>query len=561
MNRIFSVALLLVLFACGQSPETVQSPKPREAALPVDTLYHNGTIWTGLSGNSDAEMLATTADKIVYVGDGSGVQFEAKQTVDLQGRFMSAGFIDNHVHFIDGGAGLASVDLRDADTREEFVRRIGDYSKTLPAGRWVLYGNWDHELWGGELPTRHWIDQVTGDTPVFVMRLDWHMGLANSAALKLAGINKDSKAPADGEIVRDADGEPSGILKDGAMNAVLDVIPERTDDEFMAAFNAAQAHALSLGVVQVHAMPANPKDRTLLPALQKVQAAGAFKLRVYAMSPIEYWEELAATVASEGTSAGKLRWGGVKGFVDGALGSSTAWFYEPYLDQPENSGFPLTEPETLDVQIAGADTAGLKLNIHAIGDRAIDVLIADFRNTGGHATLAHRFRIEHFQHPTEQAIVQAARSGIIAAMQPYHAIDDGRWAGKRIGAARSQTTYAFRSILDAGGLLSFGSDWPVAPLSPLDGIYAAVTRSTIDGANPNGWQPQQKISVTEALRAYTSVNAYAGFEENQTGTLEVGKRADLVILSADPRKVAPEAIRDIEVLKTVIDGDVVFERD
>jgi predicted amidohydrolase YtcJ len=561
MNRFLSVVLLFALFACGQSPETAQSPKQSNAALFVDTLYHNGVIWTGLSGGRDAQMLATKDDKIVYVGDGADVEIKADKMVDLQGQFMSAGFIDNHVHFIDGGAGLASVDLRDADTREEFVRRIGNYSKTLPAGRWVLYGNWDHELWGGELPTRHWIDQVTGDTPVFVMRLDWHMGLANSAALKLAGIDKDSKAPADGEIVRDAEGEPSGILKDGAMDAVLSVIPARTDDEFMAAFEAAQAHALSLGVVQVHAMPANPKDRTLLPALQKVQDAGAFKLRVYAMTPIEYWEELATKIASEGTSAGKLRWGGVKGFVDGALGSSTAWFYDPYTDQPDNVGFPLTEPEKLGAQLAGADTAGLKLNIHAIGDRAIDELIAGFRATGGHATLAHRFRIEHFQHPSKQAITLAARSGIIAAMQPYHAIDDGRWAEKRIGATRSQTTYAFRSILDAGGLLSFGSDWPVAPLSPLEGIYAAVTRRTIDGANPDGWQPQQKISVTEALRAYTSVNAFAGFEENQTGTLEVGKRADLVILSADPRKVATEAIREIDVLKTVIDGDVVFERD
>ncbi|GHA01127.1 amidohydrolase [Arenicella chitinivorans] len=562
MSRFLTLALLFVLVACEQGQQTSSSiNKPNNDVLPVDTLYHNGTIWTGLSGAGDAQMLATKAGKIVYVGDGSGVQFKATRSVDLKGQFMSPGFIDNHVHFIDGGAGLASVDLRDANTREEFVRRIGDYSQTLPEGRWVLYGNWDHELWGGELPTRHWIDAVTGDTPVFVMRLDWHMGLANSAALKLAGIDKNSTAPADGEIVRDAEGEPSGVLKDGAMNAVLDVIPARTDDEFLAAFVAAQNHALSLGVVQVHAMPANPKERTLLPALQKVQAAGAFKMRVYAMSPIEYWEELAAKIATEGTHKGKLRWGGVKGFVDGALGSSTAWFYDPYDDQPSNSGFPLTQPERLRALITAADDAGLKLNIHAIGDRAIDELITAFRETGGHATLAHRFRIEHFQHPSEQAIALAARSGIIAAMQPYHAIDDGRWAEKRIGEARSKTTYAFRSILDSGGLLSFGSDWPVAPLSPIEGIYAAVTRQTTDGAKPAGWQPQQKITVTEALRAYTSVNAYAGFEENQAGTLEVGKRADLVILSDDPRKVAPDAIRTIEVVTTIVDGDVVYEHE
>lgn len=557
MRLLVIVLLSAIVSGCSQNQDKAATLSSMRS---VDTLYYNGTIWSGLDGMPDASMLATKDGKIVYVGDGQGVNFDAALEQDLGGHFMMPGFIDNHVHFIDGGAGLASVNLRDASTPDEFVRRIDNYASSLPAGRWVLNGNWDHQLWGGELPTRQWIDEVTGDTPVFVMRIDWHMGLANSAALKLAGIDAQSVSPDDGEIVRDTNGDPTGILKDGAMNAVLQVIPERTDEETLAAINAAQQHALSLGLVEVHAMPATPTDRTLLKSFRLANKAGELKMRVYVMTPLEFWQEARDDIAINGRQQGKLRWGGMKSFVDGALGSATAWFHEPYTDNPESSGFPLTPPEKLKQQIQSADAAGLRLGIHAIGDRAIDAVIKEMQATAGKSILAHRFRIEHFQHPSNAAIAAAAQSGIIAAMQPYHAIDDGRWAEKRIGAERIKTTYAFRTILDNDGLLSFGSDWPVAPLSPMEGVYAAVTRRTIDGANPDGWQPQEKITPVEALTAYTSVNAYAGFEENQTGTLEPGKRADLVILSNDPRHIDPVKIRDITVLATIIDGEAVYRR-
>lgn len=550
MKTIAPVFALLLLSACGDNDAA--------PGIAADALYTNGVIWTGVMDAPDANVMAIKDGVISYVGDGAAVRIVAKETIDLEGRFLMPGFIDSHVHFLDGGAGLASVDLRDAKTREEFVARIVQYAASLPAGRWVLNGNWDHEWWGGELPRKEWIDEATGDTPVFVNRLDGHMALANSAALKLAGIDATTATPEGGEIVRDANGEPTGILKDNAMDAVFAAIPAMSSEEKLGAFELAQAHALSLGLTEVHAVSNGPVDATMLDAFRLAHERGLMKIRIYALTPINDWRKARDLVATDGKGDDVLRWGGLKGFVDGALGSATAWFYEPFTDKPESSGFPLVDPETLKTLISDADAAGLKIAVHAIGDRAIDVLIDDMRAVAGADIRSRRFRIEHFQHPTRAAIHNAAESGIIASMQPYHAIDDGRWAEKRIGPERVKTTYAFRSILDAGVYLSFGSDWPVAPLSPIEGVYAAVTRRTIDGLNPDGWQPQEKITVDEALRAYTAANAYAGFEEDRAGTLEPGKRADFVLLSDDPRKVDPVDIQNITVLETFIEGESVF---
>jgi predicted amidohydrolase YtcJ len=520
----------------------------------------NGVIWTGVTDARDASVMAVKDGIVAYVGDGQDVRIAANATVDLGGRFVMPGFIDNHVHFLDGGAGLASVDLRDAATPEEFTKRIVEYASTLPQGRWVLNGNWDHEWWGGELPRKEWIDAATADTPVFIHRLDGHMALANSAALKLAGVDADTATPVGGEIVRDASGEPTGILKDNAMDLVFAAIPSMSAEEKLAAFELAQSHALSLGLTTVHAVTNGPMDAAMLDAFRLAHERGLMKIRVYALTPIDSWESTRALVAKEGYGDDLLRWGALKGFVDGSLGSTTAWFYEPFTDVPETSGFPLGDPDTLKAIMAEADAAGLKLAIHAIGDKAIDVLIENMRAVAGTDINSRRYRIEHFQHPSSSAIEKAAESGIIASMQPYHAIDDGRWAEKRIGPERIKTTYAFRSILDAGVVLSFGSDWPVAPLSPIEGVYAAVTRRTIDGLNPDGWQPQEKITVEEALSAYTVANAYSGFEEDRAGTLEAGKRADFVMLSDDPRTIDPAEIRNIEVIETVIGGSPVFQR-
>ena len=551
--KILAVSLfILLLTACDSEP-----PADRQLTQ-ADVLILNATIWTGNIKAPAATTLAIDGGDIVYVGDADGSSFDAKQTVDLDGRFLMPGFIDNHVHFLEGGFGLASVDLRDADTPEEFTLRIVEYAKTRKTGQWVLNGNWDHTLWGGELPHREWIDEGTGDTPVLIFRIDGHMALANSAALKLAGINADTPTPEGGEIVRDSNGEPTGILKDVAAFMVQAVVPDASDDELLRAFELAQNHALSLGLTQVHAMTASATETNMLGAFVLARDRGALKLRANVFTPLESWQTARDMVAANGRGDELLRWGGVKGLTDGALGSATAWFHEPFSDDANNSGFPLIAPEKLLMLLKDADQAGLKLAIHAIGDKAIDNLIDGFEKTAGDQIAGRRYRIEHFQHPTSDAIQRLGKLGIIAAAHPYHAIDDGRWAEEKIGAERIKTTYAFRTILDAGGILSFGSDWPVAPLAPLAGVYAAVTRQTIDGKNSQGWQPQEKITVEEALTAYTVNNAYAGFEEDRAGTLAVGKRADLVVLSADPRRVPPEQINELKVMATVIGGEVLF---
>lgn len=557
MKRKLVLLLAFVVSACGSESST-QKSSPTSNPDQADTLYINGVIWTGSMSAGDAAVLAVTDGTISYVGTDGDSGIVADETVDLQGRFVMPGFVDNHVHFLEGGTALASVDLRDAATPDEFSKRIVDYANILPAGRWVLTGNWDHELWGGELPRRDWIDSETADTPVFVIRLDGHMALANSAALAIADITASTAAPVGGEIVRDEAGEPTGILKGNALNLVFSVIPQPGDDEVLDTFRLAQDHALSLGLTKVHAVSANETETNMLNAFRLADERGVMMIRAYVSTPIEHWQVTRDVVAASGNGNERLRWGGIKGFVDGSLGATTAWFYEPYVDAPDTSGLPLVEPEKLKTLLSDADAGGLRISIHAIGDRAIDALIANMRDIAGDDIASKRYRIEHFQHPSLAAIHAAAESGIIAAMQPYHAIDDGRWAEERIGPERIRTTYAFRTILDAGVNLTFGSDWPVAPLSPLEGVYAAVTRRTTDGANPGGWLPEQKITVEEALTAYTTANAYAGFEEDVAGTLEAGKRADFVVLTADPRAVDPVEIRDIRVLATVIDGDVVY---
>ena len=557
MKNAFLLLLVFAISACGSDNKLPNDKRP-VITQRADTLYVNGVIWTGSDSIGDASVMAVTDGMISYVGAENTSSIIPAETIDLQGRYVMPGFIDNHVHFLEGGAALASVDLRDADSPDVFAQRIVDYSTTLPAGRWILNGNWDHELWGGELPHRQWIDEETSDTPVFVIRLDGHMGLANSAALQTAGITPETVAPPGGEIVRDEFGAPTGILKGNALNLVFSVIPKPSDQEILEVFELAQSHALSLGLVQIHAVTANETETTMLEAFRLAKDRGVLKIRAFVSTPIEHWKDTRDVVLKDGNGDGLLSWGGVKGFVDGSLGATTAWFHEPYLDAPDSTGGPLTDPVTLQGMLSGADAAGLRVAVHAIGDRAIDDLIVRLRDIAGDRIIDRRYRIEHFQHPSRTAIQSAAEYGIVASMQPYHAIDDGRWAEERIGSERIETTYAFRTILDAGVRLTFGSDWPVAPLSPLDGVYAAVTRRTTDGRNPDGWRPSQRISVEEALTAYTAANSFANFEEAVAGTLEIGKRADFVVLTEDPRLVDPTTIPRIDVLATVIGGEEVY---
>lgn len=550
MRHIFilTIALLsLILSGCN---------KASAPSVEADTIYFNGVVWSSHEQDHTFDAIAFRGDRIVYVGnDPDRVVADAR--VDLAGRFVMPGIIDSHTHFLEGGAGLLSVDLRDAATKEQFISRLVNAADGSP-GRWILNGNWDHTLWGGELPHRDWLDADTVDTPIFVMRIDGHMGFANSHALALAGIDERTPDPIGGEIVRDASGRPTGVLKDKAVSMIVEAIPSPTEEELLDYLTAAQSHALSYGMTEVHVMPGFADESRTLQTFQTAHQRGLLKIRVRLYSPISQWQQVAERVAREGRGDALLRWEGVKLFTDGALGSSTAWFHEPYSDDPKNTGFPIISMEELKQSLQGAHAAGLPMALHAIGDRAIDSLLDAVETLDGWSAETARTRIEHFQHPTQAAIDRAARLGIILSVQPYHAVDDGRWAEAKIGASRASTTYPFKGILAAGGLMAFGSDWPVAPLSPFLGMQAAVTRQTIDGANPEGWYPLQKVSVEQALKAYTAVPAYAVGDESSGGALAVGKRADVAILDDDPRRIAPETLRDVTVWQTIINGEVVY---
>ncbi|HEY8468788.1 MAG TPA: amidohydrolase [Longimicrobiales bacterium] len=530
---------------------------------PAELVLTGGVVWTGVPGAAPASALAIREGRVLHVGTDAEVERfigPATRRIDLRGRLVVPGFQDDHTHFMSGGFQLASVDLRDAATPSEFARRIGEFARTLPPGRWITGGDWDHELWdGAPLPRREWIDSLTPNHPVFVSRLDGHMALANTRALELAGITRETADPAGGTIVRDPrTGQPTGVLKDEAMSLVSRVIPEPSAEERDEAFDRAQAHALARGVTMIHDMGSWADLETY----RRARRDGRLRIRIYAFVPLSTWERLHDYVTREGRGDSRLRWGGLKGFVDGSLGSTTAWFYSPYDDAPHTAGLIVTDTAQLRDWVYRADAVGLHVAVHAIGDRANDWLLDVFESAiQRNGPRDRRFRIEHAQHLTPEAIRRFAALGVLPSMQPYHAIDDGRWARKRIGPERIRTTYAFRSLLDADAHLMFGSDWTVAPIDPLLGIYAAVTRRTIDGANPDGWVPEQKITVEEALRAYTAANAYGAFMEKELGTLEPGKRGDLVVLSENILEIDPARIPEVKVDFTVIEGSVVYERE
>jgi predicted amidohydrolase YtcJ len=524
------------------------------ASSTLDAAYVNARIWTGTPGAPLATALGTVADRIVALDDGPVRQLIGKRTrvVDLQGAFVVPGFIDAHTHFLAAAATLVPPDLRTAKTREEFARRVGDAARQLKGREWVTGGSWDAELWGGELPTHEWIDAVTPRTPVAVYRLDLHMLLLNSVAMRLAGIDRNTPDPDGGKIVRDANGEPTGIVIDAAKALVERVIPPLTEAALEKQLTDGIAFGLKYGVTQTHAMGL---DWVMHEALLRLRAKGETGMRFYSYVPLADWEKLDAIVRRQGRGDEWVRWGGLKAMSDGSLGSRTALFHEHYDDAPATRGLTVTPPASLREWLTQADRRGLQVAVHAIGDAANDDtldLFADVARSNGQRD--RRFRIEHAQHLSPAAIPRFAKQKVIASVQPYHAIDDGRWAINRVGAERLKGTYAFKSLIDAGASVSFGSDWPVAPVNPMTGIAAAVLRQTIDGANPNGWMPEQRITVEQALSAYTVANAYAGFQERSHGRIARGFVADFAVLDADLLRIDAQKLADVRVLRTVVGG-------
>ena len=548
MRGTSCVVTLALVAACGSK---------------ADIVIQGGPVWTGLStGRGQPGAVAIAAGKILAVGDSAQIaRYVGSKTEVLRanGGLIMPGFADGHTHFISGGFQLASVDLRDAATPQEFVRRLKEYAAHLKPGEWILGGDWDHTLWrGAPLPRHEWIDSVTPNNPVFVDRLDGHMALANTAAMRAAKITSATHAPVGGEIPRDARGEPIGIFKDNAEALIQTAIPDPSPERQDSALARALAHAASLGLTATANMSASWAN---LAAYKRMERAGRMTLRVFLYLPIEDWRTVADTVARNGAGDDWVRIGGLKGYMDGSAGSRTAYFFEPFSDSAGYYGL-MRQPESdMRSWVGAADSAGLQIAVHAIGDRANAIILAIYDSVArAHGRRDRRFRVEHAQHLRPQEIPLFGARRIVPSMQPYHAIDDGRWVEQRIGSQRIKTTYAFRTLLDTEAPLAFGSDWTVALLDPMLGVYAAVTRRTLDGKNPGGWVPEQKISVGEALRAYTSGNAWATFNEQNWGTLAPGRFADVVVLDRDPFAVPAESLGSIKPRFTIVGGKVVYRR-
>jgi predicted amidohydrolase YtcJ len=554
------VSLTLISFL-GHIFSTAAFAQPRPSG---DLIITNAKVWTVDKSNPTAQAVAVLGDRIVAVGANSDVdnwRGPNTRVVDAEGKLLLPGFNDSHVHFVSGGLALDAVQLNDATSAEEFARRIGERAKQTPKGQWIMGGDWDETKWTpAKLPTKELIDPVTPDTPVFVSRYDGHLSLANSLALRLAGVTAKTPDPPGGVIVRDALGNPTGALKDAAMDLVNKVIPPLTHDQRMKAAKRALAHAASLGVTSVQNMDPDYED---IAVYSELLEKGELTARIYAAPLITQIDDQTKIGIRHAFGGPFLRIGALKAFADGSLGSATAYFFRPFDDQPDNHGIVSDEMHPVSLmrdRMMKADAAGLQLCTHAIGDQAISMILDIYSEIAkAHGEADRRFRIEHAQHMAAKDFERFAQLHVIASVQPYHAIDDGRWAERRIGHDRAGRTYAFRTFLNHGVRLALGTDWDVAPLNPMLTLYAAVTRATLDGKNPGGWFPEQKLTVEETIEAYTMGSAYAEFQDNQKGSITPGKLADMVLLSDDIFSITPEKMREVKALKTIVGGKLVWD--
>ena len=553
----------LLLLAIGLVVATTALADTKPAA---DLIVTNANVYTVDQSHPHAEAVAVIGAHIVAVGRVSEIDAwrgPDTKVIDAHGRLVLPGFNDAHVHFMMGGLQLDSVELKDAQSPQEFADRIAKFAARASKGEWITGGDWDEEKWNPpHLPTKELIDPLTPNTPVFVTRYDGHESLANSFVLKLAGVTKDTPDPPGGTIVRDAQGNPTGVLKDAAQNYVYKVMPPLTHERRLRAAKRALAYAAQLGVTSVQDMDPDLEDVAVYSELQE---KGELTARMYEAPLIPYVDAQAKLGLRHAWGSDLLRLGALKAFADGSLGSTTAYFFQPYTDAPNTRGLlnedmiPLSKMRD---RLMKGDAAGLQICFHAIGDAAISTVLDLFTAVEkAHGPADRRWRIEHSQHVAPKDFDRYAQLHVIASVQPYHAIDDGRWAERRIGPERIKTTYAFRTFLDHGVRLAFGTDWTVAPLNPMLTLYAAVTRRTLDDKNPDGWLPEQKLTLAEAIEAYTMGSAYAEFQDQVKGSITPGKLADIVIVSDDLFKMDPKNLRDAQVDVTILGGKVVWNRE
>ncbi|MCH8273403.1 MAG: amidohydrolase [Armatimonadetes bacterium] len=538
--------MLSLLVACLLTPQ------------PADLVIENARIWSdGRVGF--AEFAAVRDGRFVYVGP-KREEFigEGTERVNARGRVVLPGLIDSHVHMMGGGASLTQLYLRDAKDKPDFIRLVEEWADGLPAGKWVLGGRWSVESWAvREQPTKEWVDPVTGDRPLYLSRMDGHSALVNSAALRLAGITKDGPPDPEGGVIdRDAEtGEPTGILRESAMGIVSRHIPATTFDDRVEALKRAMEEANRNGVTAVSDIPGLGS----LPVYERLAESGDLTVRFFLYPTAGDWQSAAETVKGFKAKKGWVEVKGFKAFVDGSLGSRTAFMREPFFgNEPgrENWRGLLTEgveDGRFARNAAAARDAGMQTIVHAIGDEANHILLNTLADVYQDIAKA-RCRSEHAQHLLPEDIFRFGELGLIASMQPYHKADDGRYAEDYIGAERCRSSYAFKSLLNAGAVLAFGSDWPVVSINPFLGIEAAVTGRTLDGKL---WQTQENISVGEALRCYTSRGAYAAFAEDEIGKIAPGFRADFVILNRSPFDANPQW-SEIRPTAVYVEGKLVF---
>ena len=528
----------------------------------ADVIIVNANVHTVDAAKPSAQGLAICGEVIAKVGTTPEVRQLAgpkTRVIDAGGKLVLPGFNDAHVHLISGAEQIVGVDLRPAKDEADLAKRLREHVARVPKGSWITGGYWDHEAWPSKaLPTRAQIDQATPDHPVFVQRLDGHMALANSLAIKLAGVTRDTAAPDGGTIVRDAGGDTTGVFKDNAMDLVSKAIPPDSFEQTLDKARAALKLAASVGVTTIQDMTANAAE---LRAYQALHTSNELTARIYSIQNhgIEGLREAGVTT---GFGHDWLRIGGIKLFADGSMGAGTAAFFEPYTDDPKTSGLLIQSPEALEKAMIDADAAGFQLIVHAIGDRA-NTIVLDIMEKMARSkeTRDWRPRIEHVQVVRDQDKKRFKAIGAIASIQPSHCIDDMRWSETRIGRDRSRIAYNFKSFVDAGARIAFGTDWFVEPLNPMLGLYAAVTRQFPDGTPPGGWFPAERITMAQAVEYYTLGSAYAEFADTRKGSLTEGKLADLVILSADLFKIPAHQILDTQPVLTMVGGRVVYERD
>jgi predicted amidohydrolase YtcJ len=558
MKLLLLMVLSLVTLNTYASPDLAKTS--REG--PPDTIFVNGDIYTQATPPR-VQAMAVRDGRILAVGTNEDVRKlkgARTQLVDLGGHFVMPGFNDAHVHLEHAGLELLSVDLRGTQSLQEMQQRIAASAKTAVPGEWLVGGGWDQTLWtDGKLPTRQDIDSVSGGHPAVFSRVDGHIAIANTAGLKAGGVTPQTQAPEGGKIDHDANGEPTGILRETARGLVESKIPPPSRSRIRRAAELALADAARWGITSAQD---NSSWEAFL-VYEDLEREGKLTLRISEWltfnDPLSLLETHRAHHPADDPM---LHTAMLKGFMDGSLGSRTAALLAPYSDDPGNSGLPQYEQDKLNRMAIERTLAGFQIGFHAIGDRAVQMALDAFAEAErsakeNHQTRDFRFRIEHDQVVTSGQLTQYKTLGVVASVQPNHLLTDMHWVMERIGTERAKTSYPWKEFLDDGIPLAFGTDYPVEPITPFRGLYAAVTRQ--NEAGTSSYFPEQKLTIEQAIAAYTTGSAYAQFAEKGKGTLSPGMLADFVVLDRDLTNVAPPEILKTRVLRTVVGGTTVYE--